>query len=82
MKNSSINYFKYYYLSINYYNKDVSRLKNIKTEKYRNMLLLIIYIFMVDNKTGLDLFLFILNILFNKNKCLNVTIALHGTIVQ
>ena len=54
----------------------------MKTEKYRNMLLLIIYIFMVDNKTGLDLFLFILNILFKKNKCLNVTIALHGTIVQ
>ena len=42
------------------------------------MLLLIIYIFMVDNKTGLDLFLFILNILFNKNKCLNVTIACMG----
>ena len=27
MKNSSINYFNYYYLSINYYNKDASRLK-------------------------------------------------------
>ena len=27
MKNSFINYFNYYYLSINYYNKDVSRLK-------------------------------------------------------
>ena len=27
MKNSSINYFNYYYFSINYYNKDVSRLK-------------------------------------------------------
>ena len=68
MKNSSINYFNYYYyyLSINYYNKRCISFKNIKTEKYRNMLLLIIYIFMVDNKTGLDLFLFILNILFNK----------------
>ena len=43
---------------------------------------LFIYLFMVDNQIDLDLFLFVLNIYIFKNKCLNVTVALHVTIIE